>query len=112
MALVLEQKQEPGCSTNSNCSGLKLNQSAQRAPSCMLSPDMPENRTISPSGGYVRGNTKNDLPQSRLPPSVSTWYNKEMKAMYRLNQVNRSASSREFGRLNQRKDLQWYKLED
>ncbi|XP_031371677.1 probable serine/threonine-protein kinase At1g54610 isoform X2 [Punica granatum] len=110
-AQKVEQTQEPGSSMSSNISGLKPNQPVLIAPPFIPSPDVPVNKTVYPSGGSPSGSRKNNLP---LPPSISssTRYIREKDAMYRLNQVNRSASTREFRRPNQRKHLERYALED
>ncbi|KAK4774787.1 hypothetical protein SAY86_009722 [Trapa natans] len=105
---VQEGKQEPECSTNSSFLGLKQNQSSQWAPSSTHSADIPEKI----SGGSLGGNVENYLPvlpTSRLAPSTSARYNKEIiDGMCRLKQVSRSASSRDFRKPNQGKHLQRY----
>ncbi|KAE8728330.1 putative serine/threonine-protein kinase [Hibiscus syriacus] len=105
------QAQEPASSTTSTSSSSKATQ--VESPSQLLYPFASSGQKTSPSkhGHYsaVR-NIRNrpPIPKSQTRPRS---YQKNNDNTYRLNQVGRSASTREFSTLNQKKQLQ-YAIDD
>lgn len=110
------QKPELRSSWSSSSSGLKDTQPEQSEPPVLLSPgpiiqsfkELSPEISTSPDAGKNR-----DLPPLPvLKPCVAD-YRREKDGMYRLNQVSRSASTREFRSLNnQRKHLGRFAVED
>ncbi|GMJ15172.1 hypothetical protein HRI_005186400 [Hibiscus trionum] len=103
--------EEAGSSTASTSSGSKATQ--VESPSLLLSPFASYGQKTSPStyAHYTAGrNIRNrpPLPKSQTRPRN---YPKNNDNTYRLNQVSRSASTREFSTLNQKKQLQ-YAIDD
>ncbi|KAJ9146092.1 hypothetical protein P3X46_028402 [Hevea brasiliensis] len=96
------QIQEPGSSTSSSSSGTKLTRQAE-SPPFLASPFPSSKQTI------MSPRTRGLLPLPAYKTS-SKKYNND--SLYILNQVNRSASTREFRKLNQGKRLQRYAMDN
>lgn len=98
------QIQEPGSSTSSSSSGTKPPRHRQAESPPLLALPVPSSKQaiMSPR---TRG-----LPPLPAYTAISKKYNND--GMYRLNQVNRSASTREFRKLNQREHFQVYAVEN
>ncbi|XVE55117.1 hypothetical protein DITRI_Ditri03aG0134900 [Diplodiscus trichospermus] len=99
--------QEPGSSSTSTSSGSKPTQA--ESPSILLSPFVSSGQKTSPITHFhsnARGNIRNRPP---LPSSQTRAPNnrKDNGNVYRLNQIGRSASTREFITLNQMKHLEY-----
>nr|QYW07103.1 cyclin-dependent kinase like 4 [Dimocarpus longan] len=94
------QGQEPSSSASSASSGAKKNQMPE-SPTFLLSPVATYHETTSPR-------TKGAKNRPPLPTSKTFGanYDEDNGNMYRINQVNRSASTRDFRRLNQSKQLE------
>lgn len=95
------ESEEPGSTTTSNSSSVHH---AGRKESPILSP--------SPVQGHP-DTTKNmkNLPPLPKSKARTTKYNKDGN-MYSSNQISRSASSREFRKLNQRDQLEVYAVDN
>ncbi|EOY16810.1 Serine/threonine-protein kinase [Theobroma cacao] len=105
------QVQEPSSSTTSTSSGSKPTQ--VESPSLFLSPVASSGQKISPYT-HVHSSASRCIRNRPPLPSSQTRaanYQKDNGNMYRLNQVSRSASTREFRTLNQRKHLE-YAIDD
>ncbi|XWS23518.1 hypothetical protein CRYUN_Cryun28dG0021200 [Craigia yunnanensis] len=103
--------QEPGSSTTSTSSGSKPTQA--ETPSLLLSPVASYGQKTSPVTHVHSSSNRNIRNWPPLPSSQTRArnYQKDNGNMYRLNQVGRSASTREFRTLNQRKHLE-YAIDD
>ncbi|XWS24927.1 hypothetical protein CRYUN_Cryun27aG0026700 [Craigia yunnanensis] len=105
------QVQEPGSSTTSTSSGSKPIQ--VESPTLLLSPVAYSRQKTSPSTHVHSSASRNIRNRPPLPSSQTRApnYQKDNGNMYRLNQAGRSASTREFRTLNQRKHLE-YAIDD
>ncbi|XVE60908.1 hypothetical protein DITRI_Ditri05aG0164400 [Diplodiscus trichospermus] len=98
--------QEPGSSTTSTSSGSKPTQ--VEIPSLFLSPVSSSGQKTSPSTHFHAGASRNIRNRPPLPSSQTRAPNYQDNGnMCRLNQVSRSASTREFRTLNQKKHLEY-----
>ncbi|OMP12255.1 hypothetical protein COLO4_03363 [Corchorus olitorius] len=101
--------QEPGSSTTTSTSSSSKH-TRPMSPSNLLSPVASSGQKTSPSTQVHSSASRNIQNRPPLPGS-QTRVQKDNGNMYRLNQVGRSASTREFRTLNQRKHLE-YAIDD
>ncbi|TYJ30260.1 hypothetical protein E1A91_A06G120900v1 [Gossypium mustelinum] len=105
------QVQEGGSSTTSTSSGSK--QTQVESPSLLLSPFAASGQKTSPNTNVYSNGSKNIRNRPPLPKSQTRAknYQKNNDNTYRISQVSRSASTREFSTLNQGKQLP-YAIDD
>ncbi|XWS15294.1 hypothetical protein CRYUN_Cryun35bG0083600 [Craigia yunnanensis] len=105
------QVQEPGSSTTSTSSGSKPTEA--ESPSFLLSPVASSGQKTSAITHVHPSASRNIRNRPPLPNTQTRApnYQKDTGNMYKLNQVGRSASIREFRTLNQRKHLE-YAIDD
>ncbi|KAJ4701039.1 Serine/threonine-protein kinase [Melia azedarach] len=101
------QGQEPPSTASSASSGAKQSRQSQ-SPPFSLSPVASSHQKMSPRTQGHPNASKNIKNRPPLPTSKTrtTNYNEDNGNMYRLNRINRSASTREFRKLNQNKQLE------
>ncbi|MBA0777953.1 hypothetical protein Gotri_005899 [Gossypium trilobum] len=99
------QVQEAGSSTTSTSSGSK--QTQVESPSLLLSPFASSGQKTSPNTNVYSNGSKNIRNRPPLPKSQTRAknYQKNNDNTYRISQVSRSASTREFSTSNQGKQL-------
>lgn len=102
------QGQEPYSSASSASSGTKANQQSHSPPFVLFPVAASHHQKMSPRNKGHPNGTKNIKNQPPLPNSKTrpTTHNEDSGNMYRLNRVSRSASTREFRKLYQNKQLE------
>ncbi|KAH9757697.1 protein kinase domain-containing protein [Citrus sinensis] len=102
------QGQEPYSSASSASSGTKTNQQSHSPPFMLFPVAASHHQKMSPRNKGHPNGTKNIKNQPPLPNSKTrpTTHNEDSGNMYRLNRVSRSASTREFRKLYQNKQLE------
>lgn len=97
------ESEEPGSASSSTSSG--VNQTSRKgSPIFSLSPIKSSNQKVSPK------NVKNLPPLPKSKARVANY--DEDSSMYRSNLINRSLSTREFRKSNQREQLELYAVDD
>ncbi|KAH9691861.1 protein kinase domain-containing protein [Citrus sinensis] len=102
------QGQEPYSSASSASSGTKANQQSHSPPFVLFPVAASHHQKMSPRNKGHPNGTKNIKNRPPLPNSKTrpTTHNEDSGNMYRLNRVSRSASTREFRKLYQNKQLE------
>ncbi|KAK9216392.1 hypothetical protein WN944_008401 [Citrus x changshan-huyou] len=102
------QGQEPYSSASSASSGTKTNQQSHSPPFMLFPVAASHHQKMSPRNKGHPNGTKNIKNRPPLPNSKTrpTTHNEDSGNMYRLNRVSRSASTREFRKLYQNKQLE------
>ncbi|KAA8546596.1 hypothetical protein F0562_002665 [Nyssa sinensis] len=105
--------QEPNTGTTSTSSSVKPTRQEESPPS-LPSPVVSSRRKMSPRTEAHPKATKNikNLPPLPNGKTSTINYNEDNKNIYRLNGVYRSASSREFRKLDQRRHIEVHDLDD